>query len=209
MIGDLPSPLRHRLALFLFAQKNEPALAFLSSSSFNLMADPRPPHSVSSHESEGYNDPFADRPGRTRFVEPEIPRSPSLRAYDSVTNLQTEGQYEDDEYIEKQPLTQAHGFYPPRQVCERPSQVSASLSASQLNPDMYGDPYGDSRPISIASTSTSGVESGWRRRQTIKRGVTRKVKLTQGNFIAEYPVPTPVVSAIEAKYTSTKSTEFS
>lgn len=59
------------------------------------------------------------------------------------------------------------------------------------------------------STSTNGAESAWRRRQTIKRGVTRKVKLTQGHFIAEYAVPTPVFSAIEAKWSSTKSTEFS
>ncbi len=98
----------------VICSKKRACASLLSSSSFNLMADPRPPHSVASHESDGYNDPFADRPGRTRFVEPEIPRSPSLRAYDSVTNLQSEGQYEDDEYIEKQPLTQPHGFYPPR-----------------------------------------------------------------------------------------------
>jgi chitin synthase len=59
------------------------------------------------------------------------------------------------------------------------------------------------------SASTNGVESGWRHRQTIKRGVTRKVKLTNGNFIAEYPVPTPVFSAIETKWSSTKTSEFS
>jgi len=77
-----------------------------------------------------------------------------------------------------------------------------------VDPTAYGDPYGD-RPASVVSNSTNGVESAWRRRQTIKRGVTRKVKLTQGNFITEYPVPTPVLSAIEAKYTATKTTEFS
>ena len=61
----------------------------------------------------------------------------------------------------------------------------------------------------MASTSSGGVESQWRRRQTIKRGVTRKVKLTKGNFIAEYPVPSPVFTAIEAKWQSSKTTEFS
>lgn len=59
------------------------------------------------------------------------------------------------------------------------------------------------------STSSVGVDSAWRRRQTIKRGVTRKVKLTSGNFITEYAVPTPVHSAIEAKYAATNTTEFS
>jgi len=64
--------------------------------------------------------------------------------------------------------------------------------------------------MSVHSTSTNGVEAGWRRRQTIKRGVTRRVVLTHGNFIAEYPVPTPVYSAIEAQYTQGSSTkEFS
>ena len=77
-----------------------------------------------------------------------------------------------------------------------------------VDPSAYGDPY--ERPLSTVSTSTNGVESGWRRRQTIKRGVTRKVKLTKGNFITEYPVPTPVFSAIESKWTSScPTTEFS
>ena len=82
-----------------------------------------------------------------------------------------------------------------------------SLTNSPVDPDAFGDPY--SRPISTVSTATSGVDSAWRRRQTIKRGVTRKVKLTNGNFVAEYKVPTPVYSAIEAKYSSTNTTEFS
>lgn len=65
------------------------------------------------------------------------------------------------------------------------------------------------RPVSVVS-STGGVESSWRRRQTIKRGVTRRVKLTQGNFITEYQVPGPVYSAIESKWTGgTRTTEFS
>ena len=79
-----------------------------------------------------------------------------------------------------------------------------------MDPKAYGDPYG--RPASVASSasSTGGVESAWRRRQTIKRGVTRKVKLTKGNFITEYQVPTPVYSAIEAKWTAgCRTTEFS
>jgi chitin synthase len=76
-----------------------------------------------------------------------------------------------------------------------------------VDPSAYGDPY--ARPMSTTSSSTNGVDTAWRRRQTIKRGVTRKVKLTKGNFITEYPVPTPVHSAIEAKYAATNTTEFS
>ena len=83
------------------------------------------------------------------------------------------------------------------------------LLCSIHDPNTFGDPYAqEGRPGSVVS-STGGVESAWRRRQTIKRGVTRKVKLTQGNFIAEYPVPTPVHTAIEPKWSSTKTNEFS
>ena len=75
-------------------------------------------------------------------------------------------------------------------------------------PDAYGDPY--SRPLSVASSMSNGVESAWRRRQTIRRGVKKTVKLTNGNFITEYPVPTPVYSAVEDKWkTDVRTTEFS
>ena len=65
------------------------------------------------------------------------------------------------------------------------------------------------RPGSIHSTTTTRTERDWRRRQTIKRGVTRKVKLTKGNLIVDYPVPTAVFSAIEGQYSNTKTNEFS
>lgn len=61
----------------------------------------------------------------------------------------------------------------------------------------------------LGRESVVSVETNWRRRQTIKRGVTRKVKLIKGNFITEYTVPTAVRNAIESKYTSTQNTEFS
>jgi Chitin synthase N-terminal len=58
--------------------------------------------------------------------------------------------------------------------------------------------------------SLASTEANWRKRQTIKRGKTKKVKLTSGNFINEYLVPTPVSNAIEAKWKgATKTTEFS
>ncbi|KAF8076343.1 glycosyltransferase family 2 protein [Lyophyllum atratum] len=162
------------------------------------MADQRPqlPSANNSYRSD-YGDPFADRPRQTQFQEPEAPyHQPS--PYSSTTNLSAGREtYDDDEYIEKQPLTTGQnftgGFYPP----------------APLDPNSLGEPYTGGRPASVLSTSTNGVESAWRRRQTIKRGVTRKVKLTNGNFIAEYPVPTPVHTAIEAKWSSTRSTEFS
>ncbi|KAI0921655.1 Chitin synthase, class 1 [Taiwanofungus camphoratus] len=153
----------------------------------------RPPlPSYGSHSSLGdTSDPFADRPRQINFQEPEI------HAYDSTVSLPQEfggmGSNYDDEEVEKLPLTasQGGGLYPP----------------GPIDPNAYGDPY--DRPLSTVSTASSGVDSAWRRRQTIKRGVTRKVKLTKGNFITEYAVPSPVYSAIEPRWLSTKTTEFS
>ncbi|KAF8231892.1 glycosyltransferase family 2 protein [Tricholoma matsutake] len=148
-----------------------------------------------------YGDPFSDRPPQLHFDEPLRPyqSTDTLRPFQSSTSLSLgeTDTYHDDDYVEKQPLNPGQsftgGFYPP----------------GPLDPNTLGDPYAISRPESALSMSTTGVESAWRRRQTIKRGVTRKVKLTQGNFIAEYPVPTPVYSAIDAKWSATKTTEFS
>ncbi|EMD40851.1 glycosyltransferase family 2 protein [Gelatoporia subvermispora B] len=156
------------------------------------MADQRPPlPSLSSHSSiNDLSDPFADRPRQINFNEPP----PS--AYESTVSLPHEfgGMGDDDSEVEKVPLTHGSpgGFYPP----------------GPMDPNAYGDPY--SRPQSTVSSASGGVDSAWRRRQTIKRGVTRKVKLTKGNFITEYAVPTPVYSAVEPKWLgSTKTTEFS
>ncbi|KAH0587521.1 Chitin synthase, class 1 [Termitomyces sp. 'cryptogamus'] len=162
------------------------------------MADQQPPLPSYHSSTSDYDDPFADRSRQIQFQESQVPyrqASPYSLAATSTTNLDAQESTYDDEEVEKQPLTSGHsftGFYPP------PS----------LDPNTLGDPYGD-RPMSVVSESSVGVESAWRRRQTIKRGVTRKVKLTNGNFIAEYPVPTPVFSAIEAKWSSTNTTEFS
>ncbi|KAI6034169.1 glycosyltransferase family 2 protein [Pisolithus microcarpus 441] len=153
---------------------------------------------MASPQDEPYGDPFADRPRRTHFQEPARTYDhPQGSPFESTTTLPREfgSNYADDDYSEKLPLTgeesyNAGGFYPP----------------GPIDPSAYGDPY--SRPSSATSQST-GTETAWRRRQTIKRGVTRKVKLTKGNFITEYPVPTPVYNAIEAKYSKTNTTEFS
>lgn len=94
------------------------------------MGDYRPqfPSANSSTRGEGYGDPFADRPRQTTFAEPERPfhgsPSPGPRPFESTTTLPTEfgGQetYDDDEYIEKQPLNAGGsftgGFYPPAYV---------------------------------------------------------------------------------------------
>ncbi|KAG8830026.1 Chitin synthase, class 2 [Serendipita sp. 399] len=99
------------------------------------------------------------------------------------------GRYEHDESEENRPLNEgagfSGGFYPPPSV---------------------GGRYGAPSP----QPTVSSVDAGWRKRQTIKRGKTKRVKLTKGNFISEYPVPTAVLNATESKWkNATNTTEFS
>jgi len=151
------------------------------------------------YSSAGDRDPFSDsQRGQHSFPAP----APTTDPFASTSTLPHIPQHEfgvgggirddyggEDDFEEKVPLRS--GAYPPAPV----------------DPNAYGDPY--SRPQSTISSATTGVESAWRRRQTIKRGVTKKVKLVNGNFVTEYPVPTPVYSAVEAKYSQTTTTEFS
>ncbi|RDX53649.1 chitin synthase [Lentinus brumalis] len=158
-----------------------------------MAQDHRPPLPSLSSQSSATDltltDPFTDRQRAINFAEPSFP-TPNQSVASFPNEFGNLGDYDDEE--EKRPLTREHGTsYPP------------------FDPNSYGDPYGGARPISVASTSSMGADSQWRRRQTIKRGVTRKVKLTKGNFISEYAVPTPIFSAIEPKWQSSKTTEFS
>ncbi|EJD01146.1 chitin synthase [Fomitiporia mediterranea MF3/22] len=164
------------------------------------MSNPRrPPLSTHSSFSEQGRDPFSDGQPRIQFVEPPVPQRGVTQPFQSTASLPHEfggnGGYDDDEE-EKVPLTGDQGFvgglYPP---------------GRQIDPNSFGDPY--ARPASVISTESNSTDTAWRRRQTIKRGVTRKVKLTQGNFIAEYLVPTAVHNAIEPKWKTTNTTEFS
>ena len=76
---------------------------------------------------------------------------------------------------------------------------------------MTGLPYSVNLNNSRASVVSMSLDSRWRRRQrqAFKRGIVRRVKLTKGHFIAEYPVPTAVKNAIEPQYASNRTTEFS
>ncbi|KAF8344932.1 glycosyltransferase family 2 protein [Amanita rubescens] len=76
--------------------------------------------------------------------------------------------------------------------------------ATFATPRLHRQPSSDGASLVHVESSSS-----WDRRQKISRGVTRKVKLTKGNFIAEYPVPTAIQNAVEKQYLSKSSTEFS
>ncbi|KAF5346535.1 hypothetical protein D9756_010015 [Leucocoprinus leucothites] len=76
-----------------------------------------------------------------------------------------------------------------------PPPDSPFLNSPYLPP---GSPY--SPKINSSRASVVSLNTGWVRRQNVKRGVKRKVKLTHGNFIAEYKVPTAILNAAEEVY---------
>ncbi|KAG8855624.1 Chitin synthase, class 2 [Tulasnella sp. 330] len=140
---------------------------------------------------DNYSDPFTDRPAGAggRLAPPGNPNS-----YASTTTLGAPSEHEASDVAqydedEAKPLNEGQpgfsgGFYPP--------------------PGGHVGFAGGFDRRSMASEAGS-TEAGWRRRQTIKRGVTKKVQLTSGNFIAEYAVPTAVRNAVEAKYITANS----
>ena len=73
------------------------------------------------------------------------------------------------------------------------------ITSHSLFPSVLSRGTGDR--ASVAST-----DGGWARRQTIKRGQRKDVKLVEGNFITDYAVPTAVRNAVEGQYLSEQST---
>jgi hypothetical protein len=76
------------------------------------MADNKP-----TENPKTYEDPFSDHPRHPRFLEPTSPRPYESTASLSFAEDSLHDPYEEDEYIEKQPLNKAQsftgGFYPP------------------------------------------------------------------------------------------------
>lgn len=75
--------------------------------------------------------------------------------------------------------------------------MTETLNSGRIDAGAYGDEY------SLAGSEST--DAAWARRQTIRRGKTKKIKLTNGNFVNEYPVPDPIVDAVEEKYRSTST----
>ncbi|CAE6538549.1 unnamed protein product [Rhizoctonia solani] len=152
-----------------------------------------------------YQDPFHDNQG---YPMSTYGSNNAQNPFASTTSL-AQPQYGGDSHApsrydlhddEEKPLTSSYGgSYPPM-----------AGPGGFVDPSAYGDPY-SGRPGSVYSqsmTPSARQDEQWRRRQTIKRGKTKRVKLQSGNFIADYAVPTPVASAVEAKHQNPNSNEF-
>ena len=174
------------------------------------MAGRSPLRSVSPHDSDHASDLFADRSSALQSQGPQP--GPSDPALPLPQEYGSQGRPYDEEETGKLPRTGSNVpgvCYPSLYVyyfC--PSIPTLTLIRVSPGPDAFGDPY-TRRPFATSSTSND-VETVWRHRQTIQHGVKKAVKLTNGNFITEYPVPIPVYSAVEDKWRNgVRTTEFS
>ncbi|KAJ7655266.1 chitin synthase [Mycena polygramma] len=162
--------------------------------------------SRSSFSSGGNDNPFSDAhdtnlPGGGYAYGQSIlnrPARPSGLGLD---------RYDEYDASEKGPFTS----YPSRLMTSSP--VSSEFGLAPPRPQFSTTPRSPRFSMAPGSPmnrdSRMSLDTGWRRRQMLQRGVTRKVKLTKGNFIAEYAVPTAVHNATQAQYSATRSTEFS
>ncbi|ELU41619.1 chitin synthase G [Rhizoctonia solani AG-1 IA] len=142
-------------------------------------------------EQGGYQDPFHDNQANQAYPlnsygssnniqnpfasTASLPQQPYTQNYAGDNHGPSRYDLHDDE---EKPLTSSYGgSYPPM-----------AGPGGFIDPNAYGDPY-NGRPGSVYSatsmTPSARQDEQWRRRQTIKRGKTKRVKLQGGNFIAD------------------------
>jgi chitin synthase len=119
----------------------------------------------------------------------------------SQVNLHDTSYHYDDG--ERSPLTAnaAHpaGAYPP--IHHQPSFLKADPYGAPGGPNDHDflPPAGFSDRPQYGSRANSDAE--WQKRARMPtRGKTTKIKLKQGNFVHEYPVPSPIRNSVEAKW---------
>lgn len=105
---------------------------------------------------------------------------------------------------EKEPLAVNAGYaggYPPAPALgyNYPTQDHNGGYMAAPGGPQGGRPQFTKGPGSRSETVLSDKE--WRQRaRPPQRGKTRKVKLTKGNFINEYPVPERIKNSVEPRY---------
>ncbi|KAM0752694.1 class III chitin synthase [Meredithblackwellia eburnea MCA 4105] len=131
-------------------------------------------------------------------------QGPSFPSAASLGSYPTGGSYSHDD-SETAPLS-ANGVYNELSGAQQqyyPPQNNP-LPPQFLNQDPNGGGGFLRRPQfprRAGSEVSVQSEADWRKRAaSVQRGVTRKVKLTKGNFIANYSVPPAIVNSIEARY---------
>lgn len=98
-----------------------------------------------------------------------------------------------------------------KEPLHRPMQPSTySLSHSpRVGYPMPPAPYGNLGTSELGPDDSASQVAWVKRQEGPKRGLTRKVKLTRGNWIVDHRVPTAVKNSIEPKWSQGKYTKTS
>lgn len=181
-LGSLPSIICPSPSerVFVSAALHRPSMSFPPP---NPNRQNSAPYTKSPSPLSGAGGGLAASPSPTPYPPgaPSFPSTPSFQSYSSYNGNYASVDLDADENaplsanaapLSGNPMSNQQQFYP---------------SQSNPVPDfMRSDPYGR-RPIAQRQTSqtSQASEAEWRQRAgAVKRGVTRKVKLTRGNFIA-------------------------
>ena len=169
-------------------------------------------------QQQGYGGPYG-RPGDVNGASTYSVNNDGLLAHHADDHGQHAGDpgmadmYDDGE---RSPLTanaQYPAGYPPHFDHGLHSQASflgkdpymhegngLAQSMGYLPPAGFND-AGFARPGYSTQNSRTDSDVEWQRRARMPtRGKTTKIKLKQGNFIHEYPVPSPIRNSVEAKW---------
>ncbi|CAD6904270.1 unnamed protein product [Tilletia controversa] len=155
-------------------------------------------------DSEGPRNPFygAGEQHNQSFTSSHVNLNQSTA--DTLYTGQNASFVEDDEA--KIPLTdnqEKYGYAPPPGSYPQGPQAPPTPFSGAM-----GGPHGMPHSSSVSTFATG--DAAWaKRQQGPKRGATRRVKLTRGNWIVDHRVPTAVSNSAEIKWSQgTKTNEF-
>ncbi|WRT68438.1 uncharacterized protein IL334_005414 [Kwoniella shivajii] len=156
-------------------------------------------------------DPFEDTNPRTRFAASPQP-SPYPRSHQSYPPVPYQAlSYDDAGDMGYGGRTaggvEINGQHMPWVAGEDEDELKPLTSDANASTALFHPHDAYNRP-----PSSNSVGADFMRRQTLpRRGITvKKIRLTKGNFIADYAVPGPVSSSVEDKWLiGNKSNEFS
>lgn len=163
-----------------------------------------------------YQQSYPSQPPRTHSPHPPYPSSPGrspsrngappapYEQYYHSTQSPPLGPYHSQSHLDH---SQSQVFYPEESGEKVPLTSTAAPLAGYPQPQLYHQNsqnrlhYPPHQGYGQRSPSIAASEDDWRRRaRPIQRGITRRVKLTQGNFINDYPVPKAISNSVEQKY---------
>lgn len=154
--------------------------------------------------------PLRDQPSRQPSYESGLDASPTfhypqMHSQPSQQNLTHQPTYQDEKAsLTQHPVPMAGAAYPGDYYPPTGGPGYPPSGTPGYPPGMPGFPpptsFSGGMPTPGGASSMVSDDDWRRRARPVQRGITRRVKLTQGNFINDYPVPKAISNSVESKY---------